>query len=66
MDDSTAHLELIRATAINAFHFFLGVYLYVEGLGSTVPCRGSRVTIFFFIIFFSEKWKTNGKQIRRI
>ena len=65
MDDSTAHLELIPATAINAFHFFLGVYLYVEGPGSTVPCRGSRVTIFFFL-FFVEKWKTNGKQIRRI
>ena len=52
LDDSTAHLELIRATAINAFHFFLGVYLYVEGLGSTVPCRGSRVTIFLFLYFF--------------
>ena len=65
MDDSTAHLELIRATAINAFHFFLGVYLYVEGLGSTVPCRGSRVTIFLFLLFL-EKWKTNGKQISRI
>ena len=68
MDDSTAHLELIRATAINAFHFFLGVYLYVEGLGSTVPCRGSRVTIFFFYYFFfrkmENKWKTNKKNLK--
>ena len=39
-----------------------GVYLYVES--RRVEGTMSKVTIFFS--FFFEKWKTNGKQIRRI
>ena len=69
MDDSTAHLELIPATAINAFHFFLGVYLSVEGLGSRVDGSLSRVegNNFFIFIFFRKmenKWKTNKKNLK--
>ena len=63
MDDSTAHLELIPATAINAFHFLS-------------LCRGSRVdgslsrvegnNFFIFILFrkMENKWKTNKKNLK--
>ena len=40
------------------------VYLYVEGRGSRVPCRGSRVEGNNFFNFFFEKWKTNKKNLK--